>query len=186
MTIYSWGYCVLWAIFAGYWLLRWGGNKRTVRTASATPRLVVAACLVLLLLDRRILPPAWDRPLLRHTPALELAGLLICAAGVALGVWARRTLGTNWSANPTIKEGHQLVESGPYRLVRHPIYSALYLAVLGSALGGSRPLDALVFAAVAVSFWFKLRVEEKLMLQQFPAAYPEYRRRTKAVIPWVL
>jgi protein-S-isoprenylcysteine O-methyltransferase Ste14 len=186
MNPYLAAFPLLWAIFVGYWLIHWGGNKRTVRTARSLPRILLAAVLIWLLISRRQLPLFWLQVLVPHSPAVEIAGILICAGGVAVAIWARRTLGTNWSANPAIKEGHQLVEAGPYRWVRHPIYTGVLLAVLGSALGGGRLIHAAILLAVAISFWFKLRVEEKLMLQQFPEAYPEYMRRTKALVPGLL
>ncbi len=100
-----------------------------------------------------------------------MAGIL-CIAGLVFCVWARVTLGRNWSGTITLKEGHELIERGPYRFVRHPIYTGMLAMFLASAialghLGG--------FAAVLlafVSFWIKLGEEEKLMLRQFPDQYP--------------
>jgi protein-S-isoprenylcysteine O-methyltransferase Ste14 len=111
-------------------------------------------------------------------------GLVAVALGLALAVWARRDLGANWSYNVTLKDHHTLVRTGPYRFVRHPIYSGLILAVAGTAvvIGEWRGLAALGLALAAVIY--KSRVEEKRMLETFPE-YEAYRRTTAALIPFI-
>jgi len=95
-------------------------------------------------------------------------------------------LGSNWSADPSIKEGHELIERGPYRLVRHPIYSGFLLALAGTGLGSGRVMHLYIVGISLMGMCLKLRIEESLMLRQFPQAYREYMRRTKALIPFVL
>jgi protein-S-isoprenylcysteine O-methyltransferase Ste14 len=114
-----------------------------------------------------------------------MAGIL-CIAGLALCVWARATLGRNWSGTITLKEGHELIERGPYRLVRHPIYTGLLAMFLATAVTFGH-LGGLVAIILAFgSFWIKLSEEEKLMLQQFPDQYGSYQQRVKRIIPFVL
>jgi protein-S-isoprenylcysteine O-methyltransferase Ste14 len=112
-------------------------------------------------------------------------GLTLVAAGLLLAVWARTALAGNWSGSVTLKEGHEIVRSGPYRLIRHPIYSGLLLALLGSALalGEWRGLVAVVLAT-GRSLW-KIRLEERRLGEHFGAAYAEYRRTSWAMIPYV-
>lgn len=126
---------------------------------------------------------------LRVIPAVEsvqwMAGIL-CITGLAFCVLARATLGRNWSGTITLKEGHELIERGPYRLVRHPIYTGLLAMFLATAvafghLGG---LAAVILAFA--SFWIKLGEEERLMLQQFPDQYRSYQQRVKCIIPFML
>lgn len=95
-------------------------------------------------------------------------------------------LGANWSVAVQLKHEHELIERGPYRWMRHPIYSGLLLAFLGTAvlIGELRGLVALVI--VAASFWYKLRLEEKWLGEQFGAAYVDYVRRVKALVPGLL
>jgi protein-S-isoprenylcysteine O-methyltransferase Ste14 len=118
------------------------------------------------------------------TPLLYLAHFFTLA-GLATLVWARFTLGTNWSATVTFREGHELVERGPYRFVRHPIYTGFLLMVAGSAtvLGNLSGLLALLICFLG--HWWKLRREEALLTKHFPDSYPHYKIRTKALIPFI-
>ena len=117
---------------------------------------------------------------------IEGLGCLVALAGAAIAIWARRMLGDNWSVAVQLKQGHELIERGPYRWVRHPIYSGLLLAFVGTVvlIGELRGLIGL--AIIATSFWFKLRMEERWLGQQFGAAYAGYRERVRALIPGVL
>ena len=114
-----------------------------------------------------------------------LAGIL-CIAGLAFCVWARATLGRNWSGTITLKEGHELIERGPYRLVRHPIYTGLLAMFLATALAFGHLGGVVAVILAFASFWIKLSEEEKLMLQQFPDQYRSYQQRVKCIIPFVL
>jgi protein-S-isoprenylcysteine O-methyltransferase Ste14 len=114
---------------------------------------------------------------------LAVIGVVFCLAGIALAVWARVHLGRNWSSVPTLKEDHELITSGPYSVVRHPIYSGVMLAVLGSTL--TSPVWLAAFVLVTAMFIWRVRVEEALMTKQFPNQYPDYKKRTWALIPYV-
>ncbi len=179
---------ILWGIGIAYWIIKAGGNKKTIRRVPPGPRLVALSLLVLawyiLLRSNR----EWTtRALLPQNDLTHMAGVALCAAGVAIAIWARYTLGRNWSGVPTVKENHELITSGPYRFVRHPIYTGILLATLASAFVATGRLGGLVFFLVlAVMLHFKSLIEEKFMVESFPQAYPEYRRRTKAIIPFVL
>ena len=135
----------------------------------AAPRLVPRA------LTRRFLPPGDLFPIL---------GTVLLAAGLGFSVWARRHLGRNWSAHVVVKQDHALVRTGPYRYVRHPIYSGLLLAFVGMALviGEVRGLVAL--GCFILSFAIKSRLEERRMSEVFPE-YDQYRRETAALVPFV-
>jgi protein-S-isoprenylcysteine O-methyltransferase Ste14 len=117
-------------------------------------------------------------------PALSIAGLIIFVVGMIFLVWARQTLGRNWSQIVSAKEDHELVISGPYRLVRHPMYTGGIVAVIGSAIvaGGAFVFVALVLVPL---FLWRVGAEDKLMERQFPSDYPAYKERTKALIPFV-
>jgi len=113
-------------------------------------------------------------------------GAVLTVAGLLVSVWARVHLGRNWSATITVKKDHELITSGPYRFARHPIYSGLLLAFIGSALacGELRAILAVTLAFWAL--WRKLRIEEQWMREQFGTAYDEYARRVAALVPFVL
>ena len=132
----------------------------------------------------------WNGPLARTAliPVSNLGGafgIALCASGVAFAMWARRTLGANWSAEPSIKVGHQLVQTGPYRWVRHPIYSGLVLALLGTFIGTGRVRTAALLGFAVLVIVLKIRIEESLMMRQFPDEYPDYRKRTQALVPFL-
>ena len=118
--------------------------------------------------------------------AIGWSGAALVAAGLAFTVWARVHLGTNWSGIVTVKRGHELVTSGPYAIVRHPIYTGLVLAFFGSALALGEARGLLAVAIVFASLWRKLRLEERWMGEQFGADYERYRARVRALVPFVL
>jgi protein-S-isoprenylcysteine O-methyltransferase len=112
-------------------------------------------------------------------------GVVLCVAGMAFLVWARKHLGRNCSQTVAVKEGHELVTSGPYRYVRHPMYAGGLLAAIGSAItaGGVWVFTLIILGAL---FLWRVGAEDRLMERQFPNEYPDYKRRTKALIPFVL
>jgi len=114
---------------------------------------------------------------------LAAVGAVLCVLGIGIAVWARVYLGRNWSPAPALKHGHELVTSGPYTLVRHPIYTGVILAVLGSTLAS--PQWLIIFFLITGMFIWRVHVEEALMLKQFPNQYPEYKKRTWALIPYI-
>ena len=118
------------------------------------------------------------------SPILSSIGVILCAAGMVVLIWGRQYLGRNWSQTVAVKKGHELVTSGPYRYVRHPMYAGGLLACVGSAIvaGG-----AWIFLLVILGSLFLWRVgaEDKLMAQQFPKDYPDYQKRTKALVPFL-
>jgi len=118
------------------------------------------------------------------SPSLSTIGVIITVVGMMLFVWARQTLGGNWSQTVSAKEGPELVTSGPYRHVRHPMYSSGLIACIGSAMAAG---GAFVFLFVFLTplFLWRVGAEDRLMSQQFPNEYPAYKERTKALIPFV-
>jgi protein-S-isoprenylcysteine O-methyltransferase Ste14 len=122
-------------------------------------------------------------------PATLTVGVVsdcIVLAGVAFTVWARVTLGRNWSAEVTFKADHELIQSGPYALVRHPIYTGLILMALGTAINYGRAVGFALFIAMCGGLWWKARQEEGIMSRHFPGAYADYKKRVRAIVPFVL
>ena len=117
-------------------------------------------------------------------PALGWAAAAFTAIGIGLAVWARVYLGRNWSPRPAVKEHHELVTTGPYAYVRHPIYTGIMLATLGTALLGIF-LGIVMFIVISIIFALRIGKEEKLMLELFPRQYPAYQKRTKRLVPFV-
>jgi len=121
-----------------------------------------------------------------ETPAVQITGAIITFAGLAFTAWARTVLGRNWSAVVTIRQDHHLIRTGPYRWVRHPIYSGLLLAMLGTAIsvGLLRGLAGTLIGLAA--FRMKASLEEAFLTEQFGPEYIEYKKKVKALIPSVL
>jgi len=120
-----------------------------------------------------------------HSAILAAVGAVLFVGGIALAVWARLHLGRNWGMPMTQRAEPELVTSGPYRFVRHPIYSGLLTAMLGTVLVNNL-LGLIVVAVLTAYFYYCGTVEERNLASTFPAAYPEYRSRTKMLIPFLL
>jgi protein-S-isoprenylcysteine O-methyltransferase Ste14 len=178
----------LWIIWALYWLFAARSVKPVRRREPLSSRLsyVLPALLgsVLLVIGHR--GPQWlqIRLIGGGWTRLEIAVALI-VAGLSFSVWARRSLGSNWSGAVTVKVDHQLVQSGPYRRVRHPIYTGLLVAIFGSGLAAGRLYGTIGFILISVSLVVKLRVEERWMAAEFAERYEQYRRSSWALIPFV-
>jgi protein-S-isoprenylcysteine O-methyltransferase Ste14 len=133
----------------------------------------------------------WPIPGLRgwflsaHSPYLMPVGVAIEAAGIALAIWARRHLGRNWSAAVRIGEGHELVRSGPYRWLRHPIYTGVLFMVLGIAIVSAQYHALLALAILFVAYIRKTGLEEDILEKQFGAAYDDYRKHSWRLIPFI-
>jgi protein-S-isoprenylcysteine O-methyltransferase Ste14 len=119
-----------------------------------------------------------------HSVGLEVLGLVILLLGLAVAVWARIHLGANWGTPMSQRVDPELVTSGPYRYVRHPIYSGILLGLIGTAVALD-PVWFVVVVIVAVYFAYSATVEERLMSVQFPADYAEYRRHTRMLVPFI-
>jgi protein-S-isoprenylcysteine O-methyltransferase Ste14 len=116
---------------------------------------------------------------------LGLIGVVVFASGIALAMWARVNLGRNWGMPMSEKAEPELVTSGPYHLIRHPIYSGILTAVLGTALANNL-IGLIVVVVLGAYFYYSASVEETNLTATFPKAYPAYRTRTKMLIPFVL
>lgn len=125
-----------------------------------------------------------SRVILPRTRATGTLADILVLGGVTICVWARLVLGGNWSARVTLKEQHELIQRGPYRLVRHPIYSGLLLMILGTATLTGQLSGFLALAVCFFGFWIKLRQEESLLTHRLPG-YSEYKARTKALVPYL-
>lgn len=188
MTIYQEIVIGCWALGVLYWIVAAWSTKRSVERQIPGGRLlvviVIAVAVDLVLGDARIHLPAIGIRI-PDTPLAGWIGAVICIAGTAFTLWARRTLGANWSGWITFKENHELIQRGPYRIVRHPIYTGALVMVVGSMLAFASQRGIFLFAVVVVALWAKSKQEEAMMTKHFPDQYPEYRKRVKGLIPFV-
>jgi protein-S-isoprenylcysteine O-methyltransferase Ste14 len=182
---------VCWIILAVVWLrLRVAAStKRTVYRESSGEQerywfLPVIAFVLMFKSSSLPSPFAWLA--IPHTESSAWIGAFLCVIGLLFAIWARVILGRNWSGVITLKEGHELIESGPYRIVRHPIYTGILAMFAGTAIAMGYFGGVLGLLLLFVSFWVKLRREEDLMLKQFPNKYSAYQHRVKRIVPFLV
>jgi protein-S-isoprenylcysteine O-methyltransferase Ste14 len=178
----------LWVLWWCYWSYAARGLKAVQRRESLASRLGHIVPLVVggLLVAAPSIPGWLGQTVWPRSWGLYWSGVAIVAAGLGFSVWARRVLGSNWSGTVTLKEQHELIRSGPYRWIRHPIYTGLLLAFVGTALARDEWRGVVAVVIVVVALWRKLRLEERWMRELFGAQYDEYRRHSWGLIPWVL
>jgi protein-S-isoprenylcysteine O-methyltransferase Ste14 len=175
-----------WVVIALIWLISALSVKPTKERQPLPGRLIylLLTLVVAMLLNRGIREVHLARAVLPHTLWTSILADIIVLAGLVFAVWARVVLGGNWSARVTLKEGHELIQRGPYRVVRHPIYSGLLLMVLGAAVLVGRVSGLLALVICFCGFWIKLRQEEAWLTRRLQG-YSEYKARTKALVPFV-
>jgi len=192
MTISHWLILALWLVLIAFWAISAAGVKRNVNGARVWRREIGLrlGILAFVLLALRI--PAFRQALrnaglyaVNTSMLMGLIGVAFCALGVGLAITARVYLGRNWGMPMSQKENPELVTTGPYAFIRHPIYTGIFLAMLGSTIGLSL-IWLLPLILVGAYFVFSAQREEKLMLEQFPQRYPAYMKRTKMLLPFVL
>jgi protein-S-isoprenylcysteine O-methyltransferase Ste14 len=175
-----------WVAFVSVWVILAFSVKRTRKHQPLVARALYigVTAVAALLLNGRIQQFHLSRGVLPHTLAIVLIADFIVFAGLVIAIWARVVLGRNWSARVTLKESHELIRVGPYRLVRHPIYSGLLLMILGTAMLAGQVGGFVASLICFCGFWMKLRQEEILLTKELPG-YSEYKAHTKALIPFL-
>jgi protein-S-isoprenylcysteine O-methyltransferase Ste14 len=170
-----------WAAFWAYWLVAAFSAKRGRTQWSGQLRIRVVILGLVIVLVRL---GAFRSHRVDTEPWQAAIGLVLFAVGLVFAIWARVTIGGNWGTPMTRKDEPELVTGGPYRLVRHPIYSGILLAGIGTALA----LDWRWLAAVALAgmyFVYSASVEERFLTERFPDDYPAYKHATKMLVPYV-
>jgi protein-S-isoprenylcysteine O-methyltransferase Ste14 len=182
-------FAVVWLAWLAYWVVAALNVKRTERRERFAPLILNRAPLVIgaLLLAFERQPLHWlSSRFLPLSQAFYWIGLFMLVAGLAFAVWARRYLGRNWSGIVTVKQDHELIRSGPYALVRHPIYTGLLFAILGTAVAIGEWRGLIAFVLITAGFVIKLRTEEKFMSETFGTQYAHYRAEVPALIPFLV
>src|SRR5579871_699863 len=177
-----------WISMLVVWFVGALGTKRTARSQSSGSR-VLHLCffmpaLPLLFADKlRRGPLAWR--FAPQTAPLGYTGLILTVVGIAFAIWARLHLGRNWSGTVTIKQDHKLIRTGPYAIVRHPIYAGLALAMLGTAIAVGEVGGLVAVGSALIAMILKFRLEEGFMKEQFGVEYERYKKEVKALIPFI-
>jgi len=188
-VLYNYLFAVAWLSWAAYWILTSFRASKPKRVQNPIDRLfhrtelIIATALFTFpgldygWLGRRIVP---------RTNGMFLCASFLLLAGLGFAVWARVHLGKHWSGHVTLKAGHRLIRSGPYAIVRHPIYTGILVAMLGNvfAIDEYRAVLALIIAIE--TFVRKLRIEERWLTEEFGSEYERYRREVKALVPGVV
>lgn len=177
---------ISWATLGAVWLLLMFTNKKTQQRDRPGSQILYRAPMLLSYL-LAFSPLLWVGVLghqwIARSSAEQIAGAAMTAAGVLFAIWARLSIGRNWSGVVTVKEEHELIQRGPYAWVRHPIYTGMIVAMIGTALVIDRWASVLAVVILTVSFIFKSRVEEQFMRRTFGEQYDAYCDHTGAFLP---
>ena len=187
MSLHRWIIAGLWLVFLAYWAIAAVGAKRSARKRRWGREIALRLVALLVILAfvrsrslRQLLGEA--QRYTSHSDILGWTGVALCLAGFGLAIYARWHLGRNWGMPMSRKEQPELITSGPYARIRHPIYTGLILAMLGSAVGVN-VFWGLLLIVVGAYFIYSARREEAFMLQLFPEQYAAYMARTGMLTP---
>ncbi len=174
-------FAIGWAAFWISWLAAAFTTKRGRQSYSRQLRIRALLFVVVLVLVRA---GAFKNHVSHSNPLLEVIGIVLFVAGLGFAIWARFHIGRNWGTPMSQKENPELVTSGPYRLVRHPIYSGILAAGVGTAVAVS--WSWLIPVALSGAYFvYSATVEERYLVHEFPDTYPAYRRSTKMLVPFI-
>ncbi|WP_348262213.1 isoprenylcysteine carboxylmethyltransferase family protein [Telmatobacter sp. DSM 110680] len=181
----------LWTAFVVYWRLM-SANVKGTRRFEAAPSRITRLILFLVAIALLFLPEStfpwltwlYESPLVPSEWTF-FGGVVLTVAGLLFSIWARHQLGRNWSLTVTLKDDHELIVTGPYALVRHPIYTGLLVGFLGTAIAIMQVRSILALILILIALWTKIRMEERLMRDHFGAQYDVYSQRVSALIPYV-
>ena len=185
---YKFFFPVVWITFLIYWRIRAADTKKTQRLEPAVAGIlrILTILVAVILLSTTWIPLPWLYRLLWQPGLWPFwLGAAITVGGLLFSVWARQHLGRNWSSQVSIKQDHELITTGPYAVLRHPIYTGILAGFLGVAIALSEVRGFVVFVLFFLMFWTKLSKEEQFMRSQFGEAYATYVRRTSALVPYL-
>ena len=175
-----------WLILLAYWAMSAFRVRPTQQAEPAASRLAVMAGVIVgftLLFGPWLRSSLLGERFVPDVPEIRYLGIVLIWVGIGLAIWARYHLGEYWSARVTIKVDHKLIDSGPYAYIRHPIYSGILLALIGSALAVGKWRAVAAFLLILIVFVSKARREESMLTGQLGETYREYKNRTGMLIP---
>ena len=187
LKFFEWILFVIWVVFWSYWLILAYRTRSPVkrRQSSLFPILPIIAMVIWILLTA-VLPGLLFLRIVPDEIVIALAGTAVTLVGLGFAIWARLHLGTNWSGQPMIKVDHKLVRTGPYKIVRNPIYTGILVAFAGTALVIGEFWAVITIFIILIVFFVKIRMEEKFLLEEFGESYNQYKKDVKALIPYIL
>jgi protein-S-isoprenylcysteine O-methyltransferase Ste14 len=176
----------IWAIFGAYWVSAGWGKKAEQTSESPVYRLVRLAILAITF---TLLFGSWTaigllgRHFLPATPSFEYLGFALAVLGMALAMWARIHLGQFWSDKVVLKVDHQLIRTGPYASLRHPIYSGVLLGVAGTAVLLGEWRGVLAFIILLTNYWVKAKREDQILAGAFPSTFSDHKNQAGFLLP---
>ena len=176
----------LWLLLLVVWTVLWFGMKKAKKLERWGERAQHGVLVILgfWLLFGTLAHWGWlDIRLVPDVPAMWVSGLVLTAIGVGISIWARLSLGSNWSGMVTLKKDHELVRTGLYRWIRHPIYTGILLGMVGSAMIRGHLRGWMGILVVLAAFYFKARREERFLREEFGAGFEEHSKRTGMFLP---
>jgi protein-S-isoprenylcysteine O-methyltransferase Ste14 len=183
----EWILFVIWVVFWLFWLILAYKTRSPAksRQSSLFPLLPLLIVFIWILMTN-VFPGLLFIRIVPEEIIIWIAGIAITLAGLGFAIWARLHLGTNWSGQPVIRVHHTLVRTGPYKFVRHPIYTGLFVAFAGTALAIGEFWAFFAIFVLLAAFIGKIRLEEKVLAEEFGASYIQYKKEVKALIPFIL
>ena len=179
---------VCWVVFWVYWSFgaprRRPLKRKVARTFTVLNTGLLYLSFLLVLLGRSV-PGLLGLLFVSPTIPIEVTGTVFAILGVAFAIWSRQSLHSNWSGEVAITEGQQFIRSGPYAIVRHPIYAGMLLALLGTTLVASTVSSLLGLVLAIISLWQKAHIEEQFLIVEFGEQYIKYQREVKFLIPFI-
>lgn len=194
---------ICWTIFIIYWLANWRNVKPALEKKHHTGliRGIILVIIAILLLNRFILHNAihlpscqldWRGCHLHSIPSassqwlvFQIISVGLAILGLTIAIIARKTLAANWSPTLDLKKGHELITTGIYNYIRHPIYTGVLLMLLATLLVFPTPFEFFILLVLTAAFLYRIKREEDLMTKTFPKEYPAYKKKTKALIPFI-
>jgi protein-S-isoprenylcysteine O-methyltransferase Ste14 len=190
MDLWFWLFSGPWIVFGAWWIIRAMSAAKTASresvASSISHRVFLGLGALTFILDSQGTLGRLSTPLWRQSLALALVSVALVVGGVAFAIWARETLGRYWSGTITLKEGHRVIKTGPYALARHPIYTGLMTAFVGTALVRGDVAGMIAVALMAIGIGRKIAIEERLLSTHFGAEYGAYKQQVKTIIPFIL
>jgi len=179
---------VIWVAFWSYWFISAWRTRSPVkrRQSSWFPILPIIIAVIWVLITEVFTSGLLFLRIIPGDIAVLLTGTAVTLLGLCLAVWARVHLGTNWSSQPTIRVDHTLIRTGPYRIVRHPIYTGLLVGFAGTAIVIGEIWAFIVIFIILIIFYAKIWMEEKFLLEEFGEDFTRYKKEVKALIPFVV
>jgi protein-S-isoprenylcysteine O-methyltransferase Ste14 len=180
---------LLWAGFFAYWWTSALRNRTPIKRVPSRLGFLTGMAVpagVILFAAGVLAPDLYTARVLPELLPVVIAGLLVTVLGIGFAIWARVHLGTNWSSRPAIRENHTITRTGPYAIVRHPIYTGILTGIFGTTIATGALLAFVSLFVIFVLFLIKIRMEEQFLYEEFGEEYERYRGEVKALVPWVV